>query len=233
KAMEAAEVFTVTKPFNEYHYTLYYYDQAGNLVKTVPPAGVVLLNNTQIDSVGDHRSNPDLSPVYPKDSLVSRYWFSTLDVPVKQCTPDGDSSRFWYDRLGRIAVNQSARQRPLNQFSYTLYDQLGRVIEVGELTQPSPMTTLTSKSPPALGSWISAVQHEQVTHTFYDAPPLTIIQFPQSNLRNRIACITSEDKSDGNAATYQSAIYYSYDIAGNVKAMMYDIAELATFKERY
>ncbi|MFY0256543.1 hypothetical protein ACDQ55_21630, partial [Chitinophaga sp. 30R24] len=41
--MQAAsgEVFTMTHALSEYHYTLYYYDQAGNLVKTVPPAGVV------------------------------------------------------------------------------------------------------------------------------------------------------------------------------------------------
>ena len=26
-----------------YHYTLYYYDQAGNLIKTVPPEGVNIL----------------------------------------------------------------------------------------------------------------------------------------------------------------------------------------------
>ncbi|HKO81986.1 MAG TPA: hypothetical protein VJU78_16380, partial [Chitinophagaceae bacterium] len=34
------ESFTVNLPVNEYHYTLYYYDQAGNLVKTIPPEGV-------------------------------------------------------------------------------------------------------------------------------------------------------------------------------------------------
>ena len=33
------ESFTITAPVSEYHYTLYYYDQVGNLVKTVPPAG--------------------------------------------------------------------------------------------------------------------------------------------------------------------------------------------------
>lgn len=32
------EQFTVRHPVSEYHYTLYYYDLAGNLVKTVPPA---------------------------------------------------------------------------------------------------------------------------------------------------------------------------------------------------
>lgn len=34
------ESFTVAHRVSEYHYTLYYYDQAGNLAKTVPPAGV-------------------------------------------------------------------------------------------------------------------------------------------------------------------------------------------------
>ncbi|HTJ11853.1 MAG TPA: LamG-like jellyroll fold domain-containing protein [Dinghuibacter sp.] len=40
---------------DEYHYTLYYYDQAGNLIKTVPPAGVALLNGAQTDSVAQDR----------------------------------------------------------------------------------------------------------------------------------------------------------------------------------
>ncbi|MFM9597979.1 hypothetical protein ACKI1O_52895, partial [Streptomyces scabiei] len=33
---------SLTKKYqsSEHHFTLYYYDQAGNLVKTVPPAGV-------------------------------------------------------------------------------------------------------------------------------------------------------------------------------------------------
>src|SRR5205085_130230 len=34
------ESFSVLQPVSEYHYTLYYYDQAGNLIKTIPPEGV-------------------------------------------------------------------------------------------------------------------------------------------------------------------------------------------------
>lgn len=40
------ESFTVTHAHSEYHYTLYYYDQAGNLLKTVPPAGVQINTDT-------------------------------------------------------------------------------------------------------------------------------------------------------------------------------------------
>jgi RHS repeat-associated protein len=39
----------------EYHYTLYYYDQAGNLAKTVPPAGVKLLTPGEIAAVRQDR----------------------------------------------------------------------------------------------------------------------------------------------------------------------------------
>ncbi|HEU4717042.1 MAG TPA: hypothetical protein VFU15_04385, partial [Bacteroidia bacterium] len=48
--MQAVENFTDTYTEKEYHFTLYYYDQAGNLVKTVPPEGVEPLD---IDSSGD------------------------------------------------------------------------------------------------------------------------------------------------------------------------------------
>jgi RHS repeat-associated protein len=40
-----------------YYYTLYYYDQAGNLVKTVPPAGVDLLSGEQLNQVRTARDS--------------------------------------------------------------------------------------------------------------------------------------------------------------------------------
>ncbi|HEY4798137.1 MAG TPA: hypothetical protein VII99_03570, partial [Bacteroidia bacterium] len=45
------------------------------------------------------------------------------------------STRFWYDRLGRIVVSQNTKQFnriPNKAYSYTLYDALGRVTEAGE-----------------------------------------------------------------------------------------------------
>ncbi|WP_341836427.1 RHS repeat-associated core domain-containing protein [Chitinophaga pollutisoli] len=38
---------SITHTENEYHYTLYYYDQAGNLVRTVPPEGVIPLSDVE------------------------------------------------------------------------------------------------------------------------------------------------------------------------------------------
>lgn len=44
----------------EYHYTLYYYDQAGNLIKTIPPEGVRLLSDKDVALVNTFRNeNPE------------------------------------------------------------------------------------------------------------------------------------------------------------------------------
>ncbi|HLP39530.1 RHS repeat-associated core domain-containing protein [Lacibacter sp.] len=48
----------------EYHYTLYYYDQSGNLVKTIPPEGVALLSDDEIALVEEFKDfvTPSCSP---------------------------------------------------------------------------------------------------------------------------------------------------------------------------
>jgi hypothetical protein len=65
-----------------------------------------------------------------------------VEVPwVRSAFDPGErySSRFYYDKLGRLIVSENARQYNGNdrKFSYTLYDNLGRVIEVGEKTENS------------------------------------------------------------------------------------------------
>ena len=43
-------------PQRLYHYTLYYYDQADNLIRTVPPEGVHLLPSSQWAAVDASRN---------------------------------------------------------------------------------------------------------------------------------------------------------------------------------
>jgi len=60
---------------NEYHYTLYYYDQAGNLVKTIPPVGVRPdYDSTYLANVRIYRSSgSDLTPPNNNDSISTKY----------------------------------------------------------------------------------------------------------------------------------------------------------------
>ncbi len=95
KCLTAAETFTMAFDDNEYHYTLYYYDQAGNLVKTVPPEGVELLGAKEcVDNVNAGR-NAGEQDIFTKHRMESRYRYNSLNQLVDQQIPDHDDIDDW------------------------------------------------------------------------------------------------------------------------------------------
>ena len=122
----ADETFSVTYSLREYHYTLYYYDQAGNLVQTVPPQGVEPLPSTAFpDGVYDQST-------MPTHRMLTNYAYNSLNQLVWQSTPDGGETDFWYNSIGQLRFSQNAKQASSDYFSYTKYDEQGRIVEVGE-----------------------------------------------------------------------------------------------------
>ena len=228
------ETFEEVHADKEYHYTLYYYDRAGNLTQTVPPKGVdrLTLSKTEETAIKLVRKNEpdrmDEDPsVAPNHTMQTDYRYNSLNQLVYQNTPDGGESRFAYDGLGRLVVSQNAKQRantgvnfgidtynpspnsgdlwnniptweepqPFNKskYSYTYYDDLGRVIEVGEFTDNYHQLMIdaigrvvyrsdtTKLFELGKGDWLSvappshsafnldpAFSREQVTRTIYD-----------------------------------------------------------------
>jgi RHS repeat-associated protein len=224
KCLAATELFKVTDSIKEYHYTLYYYDQASNLIKTVPPKGVVpIYRQTWIDSVETAKTNG--TTLIPTHTLVTRYSYNALNQVNIQKTPDGGVSSFWYDRLGRLAISQNARQKTLgNIYSYTQYDSLGRITQVGEITGGSAMTDIIARNDASIKSWISTATNTrtQITQTVYDTAygPVNGVFLSQQNLRNRVSYSQLINKA---ADVYPaSATYYSYDIHGNVDTLLQD-----------
>lgn len=223
------EKFTVNYRTREYHYTLYYYDQAGNLTKTIPPAGVVVnrtdawLNQVKADRAAG-------LPRLPAHTLPTRYRYNTLNQVVAQITPDGGISHFWYDRLGRLAVSQNAKQLAAtpDRYSYTLYDTLGRITEVGEISSATAMTDNISRSNSALSTWIdnAATTKTQITVTVYDVPhsPLQDYEWNPTNLRNRVSWTGFYNTAANLAAGTEraSGSFFSYDILGNVNMLLQD-----------
>jgi RHS repeat-associated protein len=63
-----------------------------------------------------------------------------LNQVMDQKTPDAGASTFRYDRLGRLIVSQNARQNTDKSYSYTLFDELGRIREVGEIASSIGLT---------------------------------------------------------------------------------------------
>ncbi|MEL7530986.1 MAG: RHS repeat-associated core domain-containing protein, partial [Bacteroidota bacterium] len=224
-----SETFEVTYPFNQYHYTLYYRDRSGQVVQTVPPAGVVL------DGTGNHKKQ-------------TQYTYNSLGQLVWQHTPDGGEKKMWYDDLGRIAFSQDETQFP-NHYSYVVYDELGRTVEGGEVVydqslNSNSLTTAFDNN----GSLLTKVQYDaiwttinggsnnrfEVTKTTYDeADPLASALFPggtQDELRGRVASI---HYIDGHDAFRDNAVHYSYDIHGNVKDIITEIPHLADLGQQY
>lgn len=101
---------------NEHHYTLYYYDQAGNLVRTVPPEGVEPL---AITAPGDAEAlaiaadrAAGTHTVLTTHRMPSDHVYNSLDQPVRMAMPDQDNMDLWRTTLpdglpGRLQITGS------------------------------------------------------------------------------------------------------------------------------
>lgn len=143
-AAKKNEIFTMSYSDAEYQYTLYYYDLVGNLMRTVPPQGVVTVPDDELSKVVQERLNhpaedvfyythaPTIS-LYTGHKFLTTYRYQSLNQLIAQNTPDGGFSMFYYDRAGRLILSQNAKQMPLHQYSYTTYDKRNRIIETGQV----------------------------------------------------------------------------------------------------
>ena len=231
KAMATiVETFTESHPDKEYHYTLYYYNRAGNLIQTVPPKGAERLvanaaDHQQINLVratlpGETQNMIGGVKRAPEHTLGTVYHYNSLNQLVYQKTPDGGETRFAYDPLGRIVTSQNAKQKTSNAFSYTIYDPLGRVKEAGEYTASQSMQIndigrLIRTASPTIevdvisDGWISGVttnaNRREVTISVYD--DITDLRIP-SDLFFSPASNSFTDYSKGNSRNRIVATLY-------------------------
>lgn len=87
----AAEDFTMSYKEGEHQYTLYYYDQAGNLVRTVPPVGVnKITDQSTLNAIRNDRVN-GTQTVFTDHSMVTSYKYNSLNQLLAQSMPDHDN----------------------------------------------------------------------------------------------------------------------------------------------
>ena len=83
----------------EYHYTLYYYDQAGSLIRTVPPEGVQPLAFSSPDDALYVQLGEDLlngtHTVLTDHKMATTYEYNSLGQLIRQTTPDHDQMDIW------------------------------------------------------------------------------------------------------------------------------------------
>ena len=242
----------------EHHYTLYYYDQSGNLISTIPPEGVKLVTdaNNLASIISDRKNkltgaNKTFNTAHEFNTV---YEYNSLNQLVKQTTPDGGITHFWYDKLGRLVLSQNENQVNDNTFtekpySYTRYDEQNRIIEVGQVYSSVDFNTITNYSSligylnPTSNNFpdniaklysdpnISVYYKTEVTKTYYDQSITTINGFTQNNLRSRVAATTFQEINNDNTLIYNHATYYTYDVHGNVNSLLQDNPELVSYKD--
>lgn len=148
---------------------------------------------------------------------------------VRQWNPDGDTALFYYDRLGRLVASQNKEQRDTaswsagaGRYSFTKYDRLGRIIEVGEKSGTSDPGNLDLLDSGAVSSWLSSGVDRQLTRTVYDEPLDITWQSSATSRKRVVASIYLENSGDA----MNDSTLYSYDIAGNVKTLKQSIKSL-------
>jgi len=115
--------------------------------------------------------------------------------------------------VGRVRLTHNARQAS-GTYTYTNYDALGRVIEVGEESGlgTTPQAYIDANASTSRGT--------DVTITFWSTTfdiPSPWLALTQRNLRNRISRTMTDVDSDTTTTADQVNTYYSYDPHGNVE----------------
>ena len=181
--------------------------------------------------------------IVPNHGLPTNYAYNSLNQVIQQNSPDGGTSTFLYDRLGRLSISQNAEQlqpavvdanNPANRFSYTRYDKFGRITEVGEKFNVSALTELNARNDGALQSWLNSGTNRQVTVTTYDVAPLWVpAGLNQNNLRKRVTATALLSMGSDPTQNRQSASYYNYDIEGNVSEQVQENTALINNEKQF
>ncbi|MDR3697046.1 RHS repeat-associated core domain-containing protein [Mucilaginibacter sp.] len=227
KCMQATETLNYSYTDDQFHYTLYYYDQAGNLTRTIPPAGTRLLSTADVADV-DAKRIANSGTHVPSHFFITNYKYNSLNQLTWQSTPDAGNSAFFYDKLGRIAASQNAKQHAANNYSYTYYDILGRIVEGGELENFPVNQSYVDDYANWKTFLHSAPQRRDITFTQYDEPFSNAVDNKfgssgQQNLRGRVASILSfAGNNEQTANQYRHATHYTYDVSGNVPVVVQD-----------
>lgn len=254
QCLKAAESLQINYSDRIYHYTLFYYDQAGNLVKTIPPKGVRKLTPAELELTVNFRETVNSqeeegSFIQPDHKMAATYRYNSLNQVVEKYTPDGGYTRYCYDELGRLILSQDAHQAQQGKCTFIRYDAYGRINITGKMNAPQfafPKIMQQENYDQFFEAF--GVTTSEIFLTYYDEPltdensnfPFPFFEttrlYPYfkkgapQNLRNRLAALVYLEGSIADfyqrGKPYTHAIYYSYDRLGNVNELLQEYKQM-------
>jgi RHS repeat-associated protein len=209
------------------HFTLFYYDVAGNLIKTVPPKGVDMIVDADGDSTLD--SQPSRNDV-KNHTFLSEYQYNSLGQRTYESTPDGGVKEFWYNSIGQLRFSQNEKQAAESspKYAYLKYDELGRIVEAGISTLDGSAQAFAGNTEDddypstGLSERVVSVYDTEVSGLSYLG---SSDDLAQTYLQNRIS-YTYADADGTLDGTDEIYTYYSYDPHGNVSWMLQSIPDM-------
>jgi RHS repeat-associated protein len=199
----------VTYSNGQHHFTLYYYDRAGNRIRTVSPKGVDFVDSRN---------------VLPQHTYETTYAYNSLGQLIHSNSPDGGDTYIINDKLGRVRFTVGANQLAAhNRFSYVLYDELGRPRESGEAITNVEVSidelkakALNDENYPDLSDPdIASFKNVSQTHFNEPYPDFVYANYEQQNLVGNVSYRITD--GDGNKGTTDDQVIdlSSYDVHNN------------------
>src|SRR5690606_1094651 len=196
-----------------------FYDQLGRIRAIIPPEGVKKLTANGIAT--GLSAYPSLSDI----PFVNIFEYDGKGNLTASVDPDAGRSEFKHSSDGKIRYSQNALQRQQNKFSYSNYDQYGRMLESGEL-QPSGSLTFSSITQAALDA-VGTTNTAYPTGTKFDVTSIKYDEAdPISGLTGYVqdayflsgSAVSSKARYRGavSAANLISKTWYNYDGDGNI-----------------
>lgn len=123
---------TVNSNPNTWANTYFLYDDLGNLRHVIQPEGVVALNS----------ASNNLYAGTILDDFVFSYEYDKRRRVIQKQVPGADPVALLYNKRDQVVLTQDGKQATNDEWSYTKYDDLGRPIETGLLSDTSSLSTL-------------------------------------------------------------------------------------------
>ena len=138
-------------------------------------------------------------------SKTIKYEYNFYNQLTKETNPDKGITNYYYDDLQRLKFWQSAAQLAEGKFSYLDYDELGRVVERGQLLSASVPNDVLNSSV-AASAYVTEEEHNVEYDKEGSGFPIALNAYEHRYLKGRVS-------KTSNAET---KTWYGYDMRGRL-----------------
>ena len=156
------------------------------------------------------------------EGYTTKYTYNKRGLLTEKYSVDADTIKYLYDKAGNLRFSKDAKQKTVNKFTYSKYDGLNRITEVGEYTSTTGFTNTNA---------------ETVTFPLDSDPNKTIVKKVYFDNTYYTGQQNTLGKPSKTVAYKQGSVvqttYFSYNDIGKVEWIVRQIPNLQEVKISY